>query len=211
MDKTYIQLMAELKTKATAYKALLDGNPTTEQMAEIDTLGAEIDTLETKAAEVKKLDDAKAANTKRLAFLNDPVRPGFHTSEPEKKGLEFDGKVEFAFAPTVKHFKGATNAEAAEKAFRFGKFIQGYVAFSKSNPEGHIAARQWCQDHEIKVSQELTPQDGGVLVPIEFERTLIDLRELYGVARANMKNEPMASETKIISRRTGGLTVYFVG
>ncbi len=41
--------------------------------------------------------------------------------------------------------------------------------------------------------------------------TLIDLREKYGVFRSFARREPMASDAKLIPRRTGHVTVYPVG
>jgi len=215
MAKTYDELLAsgthgEIVAVIAANTKRLDAiyakaDTSDDEITEAKRLDSETDALIVKRDALKAFADAKAKNTKRLGEMNVVEQP---TGHPETKGIDFN-KMSFAFAPTVKHFKGATNAEAAEKAYRFGKFIQGFV--DKSNPEINQAAKKWCDDHEIKVSQELTPQDGGVLVPIEFERTLIDLREEYGVCRPNFKNEPMSSETKVISRRTGGLTVYFVG
>jgi len=50
---------------------------------------------------------------------------------------------------------------------------------------------------------------GGYLVFPEFERTIIDLKETYGVARQYSNVVPMASDRQTIPRRVGGLTVYF--
>lgn len=50
---------------------------------------------------------------------------------------------------------------------------------------------------------------GGFLVHPEFEAVLINLKEQYGVLQQEAYRIPMASETKSIPRRAGGLTVYY--
>lgn len=52
---------------------------------------------------------------------------------------------------------------------------------------------------------------GGYTVLPEFEQTIFDLRLQYGVARRVCDVVPMASDQKIVTRRTGGLTAYAVG
>jgi HK97 family phage major capsid protein len=52
---------------------------------------------------------------------------------------------------------------------------------------------------------------GGMFVPDPMLSTIIDLREVYGIARQKCKIQPMSSETLTIPRRLSGLTVYFVG
>ena len=50
---------------------------------------------------------------------------------------------------------------------------------------------------------------GGYLVFPEFERTLIDLKEQYGVLGRDAYKLPMKSDTLNIPRRAGGTTVYY--
>jgi len=55
------------------------------------------------------------------------------------------------------------------------------------------------------------PTAGGTLVPDDFERAVINLRESYGLARQNCRVVPMASDTLTIPRISGNTTVYFPG
>ena len=103
----------------------------------------------------------------------------------------------------LKNFKGE---RAAERAYRFGKWVQ-------AGPMKDARAAQFCQDHGIAVTRALSEgqnEYGGFLVPEEFGNDLIDLREQYGVFRQFAKVVPMASDTRTDPRRTGGLTAYFV-
>jgi HK97 family phage major capsid protein len=102
-------------------------------------------------------------------------------------------------------FKGAN---AAEEAYKSGKWCQAALFGSES-------AAKWCRENGIVIRQaamsEGTNTAGGFLVTDEFESNIINLQEEYGVIRANAKTVPMASDTKIVPRRTGGLTAYPVG
>lgn len=106
---------------------------------------------------------------------------------------------------SLKAFKGP---QAEKQAYLAGMFFLGALA----KDERAVA---WCKDHGIDMSfraalGENQNQLGGVLVPDEIEQTVIDLRESRGVARQECLVTPMASDTKFVPRRTGGLTAYFV-
>ncbi len=72
-------------------------------------------------------------------------------------------------------------------------------------------ARRFCREHgiEVRVHTEGVNTAGGILVPDDMASTIIDLREQFGVFRRNVRIEPMSSDTKVVPRRTGGLTAYF--
>lgn len=84
---------------------------------------------------------------------------------------------------------------------------------------GTGASQEWalhkCRDANLNVDS-LAPYQGedgnasgGFLVFPEFERTLINLKEQYGVFQQNAYRIPMASSTLTVPRRAGGLTVYY--
>lgn len=105
----------------------------------------------------------------------------------------------------LKSFSGK-NAE--KEAYLSGCFF--VAALTKD--EGYIRR---CKDFGLDMTfraalGENQNQLGGFLVPDETERTIIDLREKYGVARRECMVTPMTSDTKHVPRRTGGLTAYFV-
>ncbi len=100
-------------------------------------------------------------------------------------------------------FKGA---KAEEDAYRSGKFLMATIM-------GNASARQWCRDHgiELRVQTEGVNTAGGFVVPDVMERAIIDLRETFGMFRANTRVLPMSSDHTLIPRRTGGVTAYFIG
>jgi HK97 family phage major capsid protein len=102
----------------------------------------------------------------------------------------------------LKAYKGE---DAAEKAYRVGKWVQGFIV-------GDEVARAWCRENGVMVERamgETTNTAGGFLVPNEMMDSIIDLRETFGVFRQNAQLVPMSSDTLQWPRRTGGLTAYF--
>jgi HK97 family phage major capsid protein len=78
---------------------------------------------------------------------------------------------------------------------------------------GNTNAADWCRKNGVGPRSALSGgvnTAGGALVPEEFERAIIDLREEYGLFRRVCRVSPMSSDTKNQPRRTGGLTAYFV-
>lgn len=76
---------------------------------------------------------------------------------------------------------------------------------------GDESAEKWCRENGVqtRVMHGGSNSAGGVLVPVEMEQAIIDLRDEYGVARRLCHIRPMASDQLQIPRRTGGTTAYF--
>jgi HK97 family phage major capsid protein len=130
-------------------------------------------------------------------------------ASPDNGGSD---KKEPAIPATVKRYGALKNfkgPDADEKAYKFGKFC--LATWNGGGPASENA-RKYCEEHGLigKAQSETVNTAGGFLVPTEFENSLIDLRLQYGVFRRNARIVPMASDTKVIPRRTGGLTAYFV-
>jgi HK97 family phage major capsid protein len=98
-------------------------------------------------------------------------------------------------------------AKAQEAAHRFGMFALASM--------GRKSALKWCKDNGIPIMSagqvEGINEDGGFLVPEEFDSQIVDLREQFGVFRRYARNSPMTRDTKNRPRRASGLTAYFVG
>ena len=103
----------------------------------------------------------------------------------------------------LRAFKGE---RAAENAYRAGRWVAGFL-FDDPN------SRDWCREHgvEQRVMTESVSTKGGATVPDEFENAVINLRDSYGLARQECNVVQMASDHMLIPRRTGGVTVYYVG
>jgi HK97 family phage major capsid protein len=104
----------------------------------------------------------------------------------------------------LKSFKGE---HAEQKAYMAGQFFLATL-FNVDT------SKQWCHDHGISTVRNALKESanelGGVLVPEELEQTIIDLRADRGVFRREARDVPMQSDTKVIPRRTGGVTAYYV-
>lgn len=196
---------------------LTTGELTDDLRAEVDRLQGtgEEGTAEFKAGEIHKID----ADIKRMVAVEARAAAlakkhsaggsgGSVTSETEPfarcEALQIPVRQQFRHG-ALKAFKGD---HADKQAYLAGMY---FTAVLTNNPR----CVQWCKDHGIgldvwNAGGENQNQLGGVLVPDEVERTIIDLRESRGVARQECMVTGMAGDTKYIPRRTGGLTAYFV-
>ncbi len=94
--------------------------------------------------------------------------------------------------------------EGREDAYRAGMWARAVVFADKD-------AARWCKDYGVRVMTSSDFDAGGAVVPEEMEQSIIDLREMYGVARQECYVQPMGSDSATIPRRKSGLTAHFVG
>lgn len=111
-----------------------------------------------------------------------------------------------AFVKPVRFSDGA-EMDPLEAAYRAGQWLRAVV--------GRIdSAAKWCRERGVDVQERVMTESvgasGGYLVPVEMEQAIIDLREQYGLARRLARRRPMASDTKSVPKRTGGVTAYFI-
>lgn len=178
----------------------------------LDRLDADIEQWERIEARTRKgLETNPGTETK--------LTPGGKTEEeidPAKAKVTPFARCENLVIPIRQQFRHArlkafTDPKHGERqAYLSGMF---FIAALTKDPR----AVQWCSDHGIGMDRTLwnaagenQNQLGGVLVPDEIERTVIDLRESRGVARQEAMVKGMNSDTMYIPRRTGGLTAYFM-
>lgn len=104
----------------------------------------------------------------------------------------------------VRHFTNEDGRPDPRGAYRFAMF-----ALATS---GLPSALKFCASSGIHVAgyQESINEDGGYLVPEEFDATLIRIIERYGVFRQYARYTPMARETFSRPRRTSGVTAHWV-
>jgi len=168
---------------------------TTEEANKFDDLMNESERLQKEAERQKRLEAAEEKMTK----------PEEKKSQPEIiDGSRIEvGATKFYRTGELRAFKGP---KAEINAYKSGKWLMATVMKDAS-------ARQWCNEHgvEVRVMTEGVNSAGGFLVPDEMEQTIIDLREQYGMFRANARVVRMSSDHMLVPRRAGGLTAYFVG
>jgi HK97 family phage major capsid protein len=105
------------------------------------------------------------------------------------------------------HFTDGSKMDPVESAYRAGQWLLATVGQNQR-------AQRWCRDHGMEGYMRVMTTDvdsaGGYIVPDEMEQSIIDLREDYGLARKLCRRRPMASDTKSVPKRSGGVTAYFV-
>lgn len=202
----------ELSSLVAEGKALANADSLSDdQMKRASELPGEIAAKRTEIASLRQLGESVASAD---AFINDRRTPSIIReaievgAEDEKSGEALFNKARKLSAKgAVSHLSSVygDRATAREQAYRFGMYAAGHLL-------GKRWAKDWCAKNGIMATmQENVNEDGGYLVPEEFESAIIVLRETYGVFRANAKIVPMGSDTKWQPRWTSGLTAYFVG
>lgn len=224
--KALREKIAELSARCEAIVAT--GELTDELRAELDRIQGQGEEGQDGfvPGEIHKL----AADLKRMEAIEGRTRKLLEkkptTAAPVQKGEDDEPDEPDTNAKTTPFLRCEKLDIPIRQKFRYGKL----KAFSGPNAEKQAYlsgmfflgalmkdenAITWCKDHGINMQfraalGENQNQLGGVLVPDEIEQTIIDLREARGVARQECMVTPMASDTKFVPRRTGGLTAYFV-
>jgi HK97 family phage major capsid protein len=91
-------------------------------------------------------------------------------------------------------------------AYDMGQWIRASFA-------GSVDAQVYCHRHGLinaAMTTGVNPQ-GGFLVPDALENAIIELREQYGMFRANATNVTMSEGKITLPRLAGEVTTYFVG
>lgn len=218
MDK-YTELISQISAKSKRVSELFknaetreNGANTKEELDEIKSLNAEIATMEAQASELKEAAEIKSANDARMKAFAEPAQKPV-LSNGNNNGEARKSVAVYSSIGSLKHINfGATRQENEETAYRFFKFFAATCLHPES--QVRVKAAQYCKDNGIplvKALQENQNDQGGALVPAEFDPMLIRLVETYGRFRQFAKITPMASDTKAQPRRTGGVSAYWVG
>ena len=171
-------------------------------MTECDELEVKITAENTATARTARL---QAAVERGAVPVPDPPRSNVQpTTEPVLDLRERVPATIRAYRPLV-CFRGDDGPRRAYRMGHWGLAVLG----------GNMASQAWCRDHELNTTSRALSTGvntgAGYLIPEEFKPDIIELMETYGVFRTEADPEPMARDTKIIPRRTEGLTSYFVG
>lgn len=191
---------------------LLSKENTQAALDELMKLDGEAEQLTTKHASLRQIEDAKARNASRVkTFQATPNALPFPGSTPEAPAKSYQP----AYTPvgSLKHIKVGTRQENELAAYKFAQWFMASTTVLSPESRMRTKAAQFCADNGIatKTLNELQNDQGGALVPNEFDPILIRLVEEYGKFRQFAKISPMGSETKSQPRRTAGITTYWVG
>lgn len=202
-----------------AEKAETGARPMTpDECAIFDRLTEEIGKLDENIAAVQAHQRRADAGRKLLEDLDKPGGRIVPPDQPTAKGTDgatangADLRLNFRVPATArpvarlkafKTRKGESDHDAEKRAYRSGMWV---LATLFRNDR----AQHWCTTHgglDIRAAMStFSNPDGGFVVEDEMTRTIIDLREEFGVFRQNARVWPMNSDTLLIPRRTGGVT-----
>lgn len=204
MDK-----LAELKQQRAAIfdenEALLktieeeEREMTDEETKAFDERNAKIEEFAGKIERQEKHEETR----RRLAA----TKPSGVRTSTEDPNREIPEKVVIpARCRARRELRGFTGPDAEENAYRSGRWLLASLF-------NHEPSQRFCNDHgiETRAQNEGVNTQGGFLVPVEFENSVINLREQYGAARNVCKIAQMSTDTLTVPRRTGGVTAYFPG
>jgi HK97 family phage major capsid protein len=186
-----------------------DENITTEDMTTIKSKNAEITALDGEIVRLKDIADiaqTNAARTVELSHVDESLRPD-SSAAAGGSAVKLIVPAKFRGAnPKNLRLISDTRNEAVEKAYRHGMYYMATLGRSEK-------CAKWCSDHGLpilKAQSENINEIGGFLVPEELDSDLIQLREMFGVARQLFKTVKMRSDMKRRPRRVGGLKAYHV-
>jgi HK97 family phage major capsid protein len=156
---------------------------------------------------LKKGEERIAAVKKAREELNTPEARKTSPANPQSEPSTSRANIEIpGYAARYGKMKAFRSKNAEADAYKAGMVLAASL-------HGNYKAIRWCQQNgiELRAMGESNNASAGFLVPEEMSQAIIDLREEYGVFRRNTRVRPMASDTLIVPRRTGGLTATFVG
>jgi HK97 family phage major capsid protein len=131
-----------------------------------------------------------------------------------------DREVHFTIPAKVKrirpqNFHGVKDGlDGEHRAYRFGMWALSTLAYCMPRYGNSFAHAQefvknYMDPRNVAHGENDATTGGHFLVPEEFSRDLIDLRERYGVARRLFSRAPMTSDVLNIPKRSSGLTASF--
>lgn len=191
---------------------------TDEEIQIFDRLTDEIAQLKGQIAAVEATNRRREESQK---LIEDTQRPAGRITVPDQPAIAAAAPSSTVFrvpatarrSGVLKAFKpraGESQADCDQRAYRAGMWARSAIFRDQR-------AMQWCINNGLGLDirnatmSTTSNPDGGFLVPDEMSQAIIDLRETYGVFRQNCRVWPMGSDTLLIPRRAGGVTVGALG
>lgn len=178
----------------------------------VEERSAKIETLMTEATELETRYNTQVENEKKLADANAKAAQvrtqtpigGFVTPTITRNDSGIDG---IKIPATAKRY-GKTKNMGEKEAYING---QWYLAVTRNDEN----AETWLRENGIYDTRDMSTanaNNGGAFIPDVLVSTYIDLKEQYGVLRANMNVLPLNTYgSTSLPRRTAGTTAYWIG
>lgn len=213
-----------------------EGQFSDEQRSSYEALAQMYDGLKAQKDQLEKdmkLKDARASREADLTFTlpsrKSPANSGSPIARKPRAGMPIESedaetgetKIRFSIPRNImrvgrpQNFHGVRDGlDAEHRAYRLGMWALAKLSADMPGRYNFSQATQFVNDYMRPTntahgSTDVT-SNGQVLVPEEFDRDLIDLRETYGVARRLFGRRSMSSDTLHTPKRSTGLTAYFV-
>lgn len=178
--------------------------PTREENARMENFMREADELK---AEIAHHEKAEATRNRLDAEMANLAKPSARTVQPS-------APIQDGAAPAPREVATITSGYRVGKlkAFKNDTDAYGVGQFLMATFAGNRKADKFCREHGIyNANSEGVNSAGGVLVPTILEKTIIDLRENYGVVRQNARVRVMTSDTLDIPRKSSRVSASFYG
>lgn len=209
--------IAQIKASMGALDDLLveEGRePTQEEQQQLDGWVAQIGNDgsdgEPKTALLEKLERAEKFQKARNVSLGNILMQSGETPKPDATTGPVDVSriVVPAQCRSGKNLIAFQGENAEQRAYIAGQHLLATI-FQNDR------AREWCESNGVPIIKQVMKENdnakGGFLVADEMARSIIILREEYGVFRREANNVPMGSEVVDWPKHSSGLTVYFPG
>lgn len=195
------QLRAAAIQKLEALQAKDGGNLSAEDQTAFDGLVAEIDDIDKRIANAKKLNQLKASTAITSIESEEDAEAGAEGQEPAAGGSAGTGRV----APQAK--------EKPAPGILFAQTTRALIA-GRGNVDAaaRFAAQTWGERHEVTAALQANDASaGGFLVPERFSAEMIDLLRPKTIIRKNAAEVPLVGGKDSMPTVEEGSAAYYIG
>lgn len=212
--KTLDEIIAALKAANDSLMALLDlAAPTEEQVAEAKSLASTVEDLKRQKSEAEARIEQKQAAIELQKQLDADARKSAQRINdlPNATTTSQTAQVTSGARSKSKHFKNNQEAVLSTHFIRAAMGNEQSLTWMNDNAKQYTEA--WGNGIRIKASNQTESNDfqGGVLVPVEFEQAVINLREQFGVFRKYADVRPMTKATRKVAKSENHSNVFAIG
>jgi HK97 family phage major capsid protein len=192
-SKEYSMEIQALQAKVEAIQALVkDENRdfTAEESATIDNI-IDVD-LPDRAEKLRRAEKVENFVATKVANIEKPSVPG----SPVK---------DFKIPATARLHRKIDGFSSEYDAYCSGQFVLASLFKNEK-------AQRFCREHGVQNAMSTGDNTlGGFIVPEPMEAAIIELREMYGIARANCLQWAMSDGVQVLPKLGSEVATYYVG
>lgn len=212
--KTHAALLEEKTEIQDELKAIVavaekeERELSSEEDTRVEEITASIADLDTKIERRQKIDaEIKAAAASRLtAQIDTQERELQQARGGDSPAFDIQNISVPAKAKSHTELKAFVGDNAEKEAYVAGRFAMAAIY-------NHQPSLDWCVRNGVinTMSGGISGNKGGFLVPDEMERSLVRLRQQYGVFERYARPYPMSSDNVTVPRLLDDADAYWVG